>query len=67
MLVAWSRKSYLEPAKISSLCTCELVDWRWRVSLLFHLVVSAVDLVDPWKWCVCVCVCVYGARICGLR
>ena len=37
------------------------------MSLLFHLVVSAVDLVDPWKWCVCVCVCVYGARICGLR
>ena len=35
------------------------------MSLLFHLVVSAVDLVDPWKWCVCVCV--YGARICGLR
>ena len=60
MLVAWSRKSYLEPAKISSLCTCELVDWRWRVSLLFHLVVSAVDLVDPWKWCVCVCVCVWS-------
>ena len=27
------------------------------MSLLFHLVVSAVDLVDPWKWCVCVCVC----------